>query len=228
VIRRIPAQSDSGISLVELLVTMFILSILGTVVVTFFASFTQTFTRERAASDSANIAAVGMNELTRVIRSGTEIEVQGQVLNNPVFLLAGNEDVTLYSFLDTDAASPTPVKVRFYVDTNRVLKETRWSSTIVNGKYFSFNTSPDSTRSVARLITTGPVNGLSLFTYYAADGTVIAPPATGSFSTDQLRAIASVRVTLSVQADPTRRADPVVLQNAVGIPNLGVSRVEQG
>jgi prepilin-type N-terminal cleavage/methylation domain-containing protein len=218
-------RDDAGFSLPELLVTILVFGIVGTMVVTFFTNVTRSFTEDRAASDSINIAAIGMDELTRVIRSGTEIEVQGQTLNNPVFVSAKNEDVTLYAFLDTNSANPKPVKVRFYVDTNRILKETRWDAYVVNAKYFSFNTAATSTRDIARLITPRVAPDLYLFTYYKADGTQLVVPTTGTFTTAQLRSIVAVKVTMTVQADLTERANPVRLENTVGIPNLGVSRV---
>ena len=219
------ARNDAGFSLPELLVTILIFGIVSTIITTFFIGVTRSFTEDRAATDSVNIAAIGMNELTRVIRSGTEIEVQNQTLNNPVFVAASNEDVTLYAFLDTDSANPKPVKVRFYVGTDRILKETRWDSYIVNTSYWAFNATATSTKDVARLITPRVSPDLYLFTYYKADGTILPVPTTGTFTTAQLRTIASVKVTMTVQADLTGRAKPVRLENTVGIPNLGISRV---
>ena len=40
-----------------------------------------------------------------------------------------------------------------------------------------------------------------------------------------LKDIATVKVTMTVQADPTGRADPVQIQNRVGLPNLVSSRL---
>jgi prepilin-type N-terminal cleavage/methylation domain-containing protein len=215
---------DRGFSLPELLVTIFIFGVASTIIVTFFINVTRTFTRDRAATDSTVIAAIGMNELTRVIRAGTEIEVQGQPLNNPVFVAARNEELIMYAFLDTDSANPRPVKVRFWIDSGRILRETRWDSYPVNTDYWGFNSFEKSSRPVARLIPPRVAPDKYLFTYYTADGTVLTPP-TGSFTPGQLRTIASVKVTMIVQADLTARAERVQLENTVGIPNLGVSRV---
>lgn len=223
-VRRLRA-AESGFSLIELLVTMFVLGLLSTVVVSFFVSMTTTFTRDSAATDSTNVAAIGMNEVTRVIRAGTEIPVQGQTLNNPVFVTAKNEEVTLYAYLDTDSASPTPVKIRFAVDSGRELVETRWNSYVINGSYWAFNATAASSRDIARLIKPHETGESWLFTYYLADGTILPVPGSGTFTTAQLRSIAAVKVTMTVQADLTDRAAPVTIQNTVGIPNLGISRL---
>ena len=220
-----PRHDDAGFSLPELLVTVFVFGVASTIVVTFFVNVNRTFTADRLQTDSTEIAAVGMNELTRVIRSGTEIEVQGQTLNNPVFVTAKNEELVMYSFLDTNSANPKPIKVRFWIDTDRVLKEQRWDSYIINTDYFAFNTASNYSRAVARLIPPRKSPDKYLFSYFTAAGAQLTPPSTGAFTTAQLRTIASVKVTLIVQADLTERAQRVQLENTVGIPNLGISRI---
>lgn len=219
------ATRDDGYSLPELLVTIFVLGILSTVVVSFYVSMTGAFTRDRAATDSTTTASVGMNNLTRVIRAGTEIRVQGQSLNTPVFLDAKNEELTMHAFLDTDSTDPRPVKIRFWINAQRELMETRWESRRVNGSYFVFDAQPSGTRVIARTVAPRASGQPWLFTYRAADNSSLTPPANGAFTESQLRNIAAVQVTLTVQADRTSRADPVTLQSTVGIPNLGISRV---
>ncbi|WAB82646.1 type II secretion system protein [Microcella daejeonensis] len=218
-------HEDAGFSLPELMVTIFVMGVLSAVVVSFYVAMTGAFTEDRSATDSTSTASVGMNNLTRVIRAGTEIRVQGQTLNNPVFIEAKNEDLTLHAYLDTDSTDPRPIKVRFWINAQRELMETRWDSTRVNGSYFVFDSTPESTRVIARTVATRTGTDPWLFTYRAADGTVQPVPTTGSFTTNQLRNIASVQVRLTVQADITSRAAPVTLQSTVGIPNLGISRV---
>jgi type II secretory pathway pseudopilin PulG len=222
--RRLRGDS-TGLGLSELVVTIFILGILSTIVVGLYVNVSRTFNEDSAATDSTNVAALGMNELTRVIRAGTEIPVQGQTLNNPVFVAASNEDVTLYAYIDTGSAAPQPVKVRFYINGSRKLIETRWNSYTINTSYWAFNTTVDTTKTVASFIKTRAAGEKYIFTYYKADGTQLVVPGTGTFTTNELRSIAAVQVTMTVQADLVERANPVTLQNTVGIPNLGISRV---
>jgi hypothetical protein len=170
------------------------------------------------------VAATGMNELTRVVRSGTELRlVGGGTQNAPVFVSATENAMTLYAYIDTDSATPAPIRVRFSIDSDRRLVETRWDATTVESPWaFVAEASPSYTRVIARSI---PVGADPLFTYFLKNGTELVVPPSGTFTEAQLRTIAAVRVQLTVQADITARAAPVVMRNTVSIPNLGISRV---
>jgi prepilin-type N-terminal cleavage/methylation domain-containing protein len=223
-------NDQAGMTLVELMVTIFVLGVLGTVVVTLFVNVSTTFTRDRAATDSTNVAAIGMNEITKVIRAGTTIRVAGSNLDDPVFEIADKEEMLLRSYLaDSSTGVLSPVKVELKINaTTRELTERRWTSTKNTAGYWIFSTTAGASRTVARTI---PVivpplkSGQKyLFTYYDKDSVELVIP-TGGLTLDQRRAVAAVGVTVTVQADLSGRAKPVTLQNTVGIPNLGISRV---
>ena len=217
-------------TLIELMVTIFVLGILGTVVVTLFVNVSTTFTRDRAATDSTNIAAIGINEVTKVIRAGTEIRVAGATLNDPVFVAADKEHMVLHAYLsDSSTGELAPVKVELRINpTTRELTERRWSSSKNGAGYWIFGGTPGATRTIARTIPaiSPPLaSGQKyLFTYYDAANVELVI-AVGGLTDAQRRAVAAVQVTVTVQADLSGRAKPVTLQNTVGIPNLGVSRV---
>ncbi|MBB5841805.1 type II secretory pathway pseudopilin PulG [Conyzicola lurida] len=218
-------------TLIELSTTILVLGILSTIVVSLFVNISTNFTRDRAATDSTNIAAIGMNEITRVIRAGTEIRVANVTLNDPVFVTANREEMTIYSYLaDSSTGVLSPVKVQLAVNaTSRELRETRWSSTKNSAGYWIFSTTPGATRTIARLIPpiTPPLTAGQkyLFTYYDSRGVELTMPASGGLTESQRRAVAAVQVTVTVQADLSARAKAFTLQNTVGMPNLGVSRV---
>jgi hypothetical protein len=208
---------------------MLLIGLVGSLVMTLTVTMDRAFTREQAATSSTSVAASGMNELTRVIRSGTEIPVHGQTLNDTVFTVLGPEEVVLHAYLDTDSTAPRPVRVRFALNGSRELVETRWDAqpvVIENRRYWTFPTEapPTVVRTVARQIPAAASGAAPLFTFLRANGTAISPlPAAPTAI--ELREVAAVRIRLTVQADPTGRARPVTLQNTVGIPNLSVSRV---
>lgn len=236
--RRVRRTDEAGTTLVELLVTMVVMSVLMIMVVSLVVSVNRNFTRDRASTDNTNIAANGMNEVTRVIRSGTEIRVQNQPLNDPVFLVATPESMVVRAYLDTNAATPAPIVVRLEVTTQRTLVEKRWNATAGTAPYWKFTnlpaapfqtassfwTKPAYTRTIASKITPA-TSTLKLFRYYTKDNVEVVPPGTGTLTLEQLRSIAAVTVSLSVQSDLTARAQPVVITNLVGIPNLGISRI---
>lgn len=227
-------RSDKGFGLIELIVAMFIFGIVGTLMVTMLVTVSRTFTEERAATDSTMVAAIGMNELTRVIRSGTQVPIAGGT-KLPVFVEAYSDKVILHAYIDTTSLNPTPTKIRFAVDpTTSELVETRWKSTPVAGEpdAFVFDSTPQSSRTIARKIIDAD-DGTPVFTYLAVVTDPLDPnfgqvqpldAATGVASAN-LAKISVVQIALNIQADVTDRARPVMLQNRVGIPNLGISRI---
>ncbi len=215
---RAARERDEGFTLAELLVTIALTALLTTIVLMFVTTMSKAFTRDRAASDSSMVASVGMNELTRVIRSGTTLRTTASN-NAPVFVAATDNEVTLYAYIDTSASLVKPVKVKFSIDSQRRLIETRWAAT-TSAAPWTFAATAYSTRTVARSI---PAGSDALFTYLDASSNALSTKT--AFTEAQLRTIAAVQVTLTVQADQTGRAKPVRLQNAVGIPNLDIPRV---
>jgi prepilin-type N-terminal cleavage/methylation domain-containing protein len=223
------AKDERGVSLIELIVAIALFAMLGTMVVSLFAGFSGAFSRDRAVSDSTSVAAVGMNEVTRVIRSGTEIAVSGSPVNAAVFAVAADDTVVLQAYLDTDAANPAPVLVRFAIDpVTQELMETRWKA-VKSTDFWAFPQYPAGTtlskRPIARQIVPRSASEPYLFRYLDVDGKALTFDVTGRLTDADRRKVAAVQVTLRVQADPTGETKPAVLQNTVGIPNLGVARV---
>lgn len=218
------ARGERGLTLPELLVTMFLLSMITALMVGTISGFSQAFTRDRSASDSTMVANTAMRELTRVVRSGTELRLSGGGSSNaPVFIDARPNALTMYAFVDASAAAPRPIRVRFEIDAQRRLIETRWAVTNAASPWtFAAMSSPYSSRPVARFI---PTTAGPLFEYLNKDGVPLVMPASGTLTAAQIKDVAAVRVTVTVQGDMTGRAEPVTVQNAVGIPNLGISRV---
>ncbi|WP_196250876.1 type II secretion system protein J [Cellulomonas sp. JZ18] len=215
-------HDDRGVTLPELLVTMLLMSILSLMVVGMVAGFSRTFAREREATDSTTIASAGMKEVTRVVRAATEIRPAGEPDNVPAFIDARPNELTLYAYIDTAAAAPKPVKVRFWIDPQRRLMETRWVTTSTASPWsFPATGAPTTVRPIARSL---PVTAPAVFEYLDKDNEPMAIPA-GGFSDAQKRLIAAVRVTLTVQTDPTGRAKAVTMRNAVGVPNRALDRV---
>jgi len=215
-------RDEAGVTLSELIVTMALMGMLLAMVMTIFVTFTRTFADERSASANTSAATIAMNELTRVIRSGTENPVASAALNEPVFSVASPENVVLQAYLDTDALDPEPVKVQFEITGDRTLVETRWDARALSSGYFTFYNTAASQRTVVRQIATG---GSPVFQFYTKDNVELTMPSSGSLSETDRRLIAAVKVTMTVQTDPSGDAKTATLENTVGIPNLGFSRI---
>lgn len=228
------ARADAGTTLAELLVTIMLLGFFLTILVGLVVNISRSFTEERAAGDNIRTASLAANEMTRVIRSGTEIRASGNPLNTPVFQSVGNESLTVHAFIDTEATDPRPVRVRFSVrtlgDGTRELREERFAAVASSGPYWTFSTTATSDRLLTRHVSARTGNQPWMFRYERADGTAVVPSTPGGLITDPavLRQVARVVVTVRVQSDVTSRARPMVITNEVGIPNLGIDRVGAG
>lgn len=217
----IDERRDAGVTLPELIVTMMIFAMITTLIMTFVITMSRTFTRDREQADSANVGSVGMNEVSRVIRSATELRItSGGSTAEPVFIEAGPNTMTLYSYIDSGTSSVKPIKVQFFIDSNRRLVEKRWNVTN-SASPWSFATTASSTRTIARSI---PVGAAALFTYLDKDSVPLSFTS-GVLSTTNRQNVAAVDVRLTVQSDLTSRAAPVELRSTIGIPNLGKTRV---
>ncbi|PZU48255.1 MAG: hypothetical protein DI566_03150 [Microbacterium sp.] len=223
---RVRKSGDAGFSLVELMVALGVFGLLMTLVVSLVISTVRGLNDQRAGMENSRVASTSMNELTRVIRAGTEIPVYGVADNDPVFVYAGAERLVLNAFIDAGtAADPPPVRVEFARNAANELVETRWYAYHVHTTYWAFNATSAFSRTVARSLL--PVDAaVPVFTYWDKNESQLVPPAGGTLTTAQIRNVASVKVTLRVQTDGSGRVAPVMIQNEVGMPNLGIARVE--
>jgi prepilin-type N-terminal cleavage/methylation domain-containing protein len=221
-LRRRPAAGDDGVSLPELIVTMALLGLFTTLVMLLVTSVSRSFTTERSATSSTMAASTGMNELTRVVRSGTVLQIVTGGADEPVFLDARANSMILYAYIDTSGAAPRPVKIQFSIDAQQRLRESRWNATASKAPW-TFDSTPRPARTIATSVVTTATQ--PLFTYYNKDGNALPVPAGGTLSAADRKLVAAVQIHLTVQSDTTGRAEPVEISNTVSIPNLGVTRV---
>lgn len=225
-IERPRGRRDSGLTLIELLVAMGVSSILIALVATMFVTTSRAFSDQEGATESARMASTAMNEVTRIVRAGTELPESGKTLNLPVFTFAGAEKIDMAAFIDAESSvDPAPVRVSFTRNAANELVETRWSAFRSEKIYWKFQTSAASSRTIARSLLP-PDSSRPLFRYFDKDGNALTPAAGASLTEDQRRNIASVQISMQVQANGSGRTAPVAIQNIVGLPNLGVARVE--
>lgn len=219
-------RDDSGMTLLELVVAMGISSILIALIASMFVTTSRAISDQDAALDNSRLASTAMNEVTRILRAGTEIPVYATSLNDPVFTYAGAEQIIMTSFIDSESSTdPAPLRVQFARNVDNELVETRYDAYHVHTTYWAFQATAASARTIARSLLP-PVATRPLFTYYDKSGAALTPAVGASLTATEIRNIASVQVTMQVQSDGSGRVEPVVIQNMVGLPNLGVARVE--
>ncbi|WP_345761939.1 PulJ/GspJ family protein [Diaminobutyricibacter sp. McL0608] len=213
-------KDDRGLSLIELIVAMFLTSIVLVVTVSLFVSTTKSANVAQSIDGGTRQASNGMNELARMIRAATpnpySNPAPGTPLNEPALTSASANSVTFYAYVNLTASGESPVKVTYTVNAQGRLAETQCKATTttagVNG-HWDFVTG---TACVTRYLCNSlPTTG-QLFHYLTAGGVEISPPGTDATLLPTIRAI---KVSLTIQ--PTGKANAVTLTNTVGMPNLG-------
>ncbi|WP_223691867.1 PulJ/GspJ family protein [Leifsonia poae] len=218
-------DDERGVTLAELIVAIGLLSLFISVVTGLYISSMRAMSVGRDVHQNSAQASNAMNEVSRVIRAGTDNPVNGQALNDPAFVKATGQQLTIYAYINLDGSAELPVEIDLSIASG-VLKETRWAATLDANGYWTFptdlvHTPPTSVRTLASTVSTA---GAPVYTYLKADGSVIPVPVGGIVDPTTLRSIAAVQVALTVQSSLTDSSQQVALQNTVGIPNLGLAR----
>jgi prepilin-type N-terminal cleavage/methylation domain-containing protein len=222
--RRLDPKSDSGLSLVELIVVMFITGIVLAIVGSMFINVAYVTANSNSTTTRSSIAANVMNEMSEVIRTAANNAVVTSDDPDPAIVSGTVSALTVYSYVDTSATNPMPSKVTFRVDSSGTVFEDRIVGT-VSGSYYVF-TGATTTRNLG-----GPVLATSLFTYLDASNQVVTPATAGtppSLSLLQRNAVASVKVTITIANNTTTKGstsapggnDPVTIIKTIGMPNL--------
>lgn len=202
------APRDQGLSLVELLVAMGVLSIVMVVVTNLFITVSTATQSANAARSAMGQASNAMDELTRVIRMGTPNPVAGNSAPDPAIMAGTAGGLTVISYVDSNELTPKPTKVEFSL-TAGVLQEKR--TAVASGSLAVF-TGPETTRVVATGLTS------VVFGYADADGAAITP------STFAQRALVrTVTVTVTAPNTTGRVSDPIVLTSTVLLTNSALA-----
>ena len=229
VVRR---DDDAGITLAELLITMFLSSLVLGLVATFFVQIARATTSANQSRQGSSIAANIANELSDTIRPATSLVVSGATKPDPAVVIGLPSKVTLYTFADNVATNVQPIRVQFEVTAANRLLESRWVATknATTGLWVfpAMTATPSSTRLfpgtiIAASAATTPATSASapLFSYYDSQSVEIIPAATG-LTQSQRESVASIRFTVRTRSEASTTAAVVTIQNTVGLPNLGL------
>ena len=219
-------NSDDGLTVIELLVAMLVLSIFSALVINLYVSTTKSVAMSSSMNLNTRVAANTMNELTRVIRASGNNSLGGALLESAV-QVATREKLTVYSTVDASIPDLRPSKVEFAINpSTRQLVERRWlAKNGVNELWDFSGTLPlASTRILPGTYLTPPTSATDyFFTYLAADRvtelkTNVATTA-GLSEADRLK-VAYIKVTIVVRNSDNAQSAPVTISNIVALPNL--------
>lgn len=215
---------DSGITLVELTVSMTIMMIASTALLYAFVQGMNASMVSQSRTADALTAKTATENATKALR--TAVDPDGAGVGMKAFESAGPEDVTFYAALGNrtglPAADTKPVKVRIWRDGAQLKITTIQSS--VNGSGTVVWTGTGSTRIVASdLVSTGN----PIFTYLASGdltaSTTTTPttslPLSGSnIAAAALNNIDAVEARVSIQSS-SRRGTPTTATSRVALLN---------
>ncbi|MEI8055786.1 MAG: prepilin-type N-terminal cleavage/methylation domain-containing protein [Actinomycetes bacterium] len=210
--RDIRRSGSAGFTILELLVTMSLMGVLGTVMFSTVVSVTRTVTHNEANADSVDIARVGLNRLSKNIRSGMSIQQSG-LSDLPALAEIGPNKITVYGSL-----GPTPTKITYSINANRELEESWYAGNSASNPYWTFATTPR-VEVIARKI---PTTAAALFTFLDEGGAAITNQTSTAYA--DLSLVRSVAISLTVDSNPARGGGPVTLVNTVVLPNLGIAK----
>lgn len=219
---RLP-RGDAGLSLGELVVTMFITSLVLAVGATMFVSTLQQSSFARSKVNATSSARIAMESVSRDVRVAVR-----PTDATPAISFAGARELIMYVSrgASTGATSPVPTKVWYWVNpSSGCLMRASAVGTLSGGAY----TWPaDSPRPTGGCVTAGRFNtdGSALFTYYPLMTTSVPSPApvvptgTSSLTAAQRVTLASVTVTVRVSDPDATTVRPVVVSESVSMINL--------
>jgi len=215
-------RDESGMSITELVVTMMVTSILLAIVASMFINVAKVTANSNASNSRSSVAANVMEGITKVIRTAANNDVAGSEDPDPALVVGLPNSLTILSYVDTSALTPSPTKVVYRVDANGNVLEDRYASSLSAGYWVFASTA--STRTLG-----GPVQTLtgtdSLFVYLDATNKVVTP-ASGGLTLLERDTIASIRVNVRILNALSTGADPIVVTNTIGMPNLKISRTD--
>ncbi len=215
------ADDESGLSLVELIVAMFLSALILALVASFFSQVTRITSTSVQTGNSSAVASTAIFEISNVVHEATTIPVSGAAPLLAVNTAQPNK-LVIYSYVDV-STSVTPVPTRVTFDaTGSTIIETRCVAT-ASGSFWVFTScSSTSTRNMGGNVVAPTGIQLSPFTYLNSTGGTIAL-VSGSVPPASMLLIASIQVSVNIRAAGATTA-PVYLTRNVGMPNLGLQK----
>lgn len=216
-------DDSSGLSLVELLVSLGLSVMIMVMVASMFIQVTRITTASNQTHNSNGVAANVANELSAVLRVATTLAKNNVATPDPAIVTGTRSSVTMYSLSNTSATNPAPVRVTFTLSAAGRVTEDRCVG-VASGAYWTFGScSSTSSRILGDGILAPTGVGNQLFTYLDVNGASLVPGSggLGSLTAAQRALVAKIIVIVRAQA-PGSETDAVLVTNTVVLRNLGL------
>lgn len=212
---------DAGTSLAEVLVSMVLLGVIGTITSTALVSgqraSTGTTTRVQATGD----VRVAHAAATKALRTATTATVSptAPFVSSSALTAAGSRSVTFYAH---DRAATGPTRTTYEALSDGRLVETRVAATVVpasgtDAAYFTW-TAPPRARVLLRDVAAGTVLRYYDVTTACPAGCELVPSGTpATLTAAQLVLVDAVEISLSVDRLSSGRTQRVTVTNRIGV-----------
>ena len=240
------ARPDAGFSLTELMVSMFITSlvIVTTVAltITFQRTNAQNFSRQEQI-DTGRAAVEAMSRSVRTAIKPAQLATNCSGCTDDAFLAGSGTSMRFYGNLDNSGNLVGPTRVTYTLVTSgaeagQLIEEKQVPDSPVPGAtgytYCNAKAAGASAACKSRLTTRpvafGVVNdaGTPIFRYFDQTGAELVPPVGGSLSVAELARVLAVEMLVTVQADNPIKAPPTTYIQRVLLPNAqAVIRLEE-
>jgi prepilin-type N-terminal cleavage/methylation domain-containing protein len=206
-------RDDRGFTLVELLVTMTLLSVVMALI-TGSAIFLQRSLNETDQRfDDLAQARLAMDVSTKWLRSAVTVARTDTTEDTQPFTQATRARVDFMANVGLSGASGAPQRVELQIVNGNQLREQVWRGVITAGGEWQPSGAPR-TRTVARGLTTS-----QLFTFFDDAGADLTPAGATNMTVVDRERIRRVGIAISVRQAPVIDVPPSQLNNRVALPN---------
>lgn len=204
---------EEGITLVELLVTMTLMGIVGSLIFAGVLGLTRTAAVADRVTFDQGFGRNALSLISRDVRAAARV----QQSSDPAFVHAGPDSAEFTANLRTGEESTL---IHIEVDASRKIVVTATEPEPGSeAPDLVFDPADEAERYIASYV----VNTDPIFQYFAADGTPLdAFDGTGNLSESDRRRIASVEITLDLNRAPIQ-TDSTRLTTTVRLPNAGAT-----
>lgn len=209
-------QRQRGVTLVELLVVLIVMSVISTMIVGTWFALAQGYSRESQSSEQRDFAQQAVERLTRELR---DAQAAPSALTSPAAIVGtdlGPYEISFNtSFNTTTASNPTSVPrlVRYVLTDGTLYRD-------LAGPDRTFGTADDS-RGILVEHVVNEGQGVDLFQYYYYDGTgrMVHSTGTSQVPSSLTNRIKAIKVTLLVDLQPGRSPEYMKIVNMVQLRN---------
>jgi phage tail protein X len=221
---------DQGMSLAELVVTIGLMALIGTMVASVSIVVMRTYTGVQSRIENSSQAELGIAAAGKVLRTAILPEQLEDTVcvgcGGTAIIQAGPNTVTFYANVGDTTIGPSKVTLVAAADpqrpgTWRLLQQTEAPRSTGAGTYtFCDRTKPATCTIRDHVLSRGLLSSApGVFTYYDYEGNVMA----SSSVAGNLSRVSSVDIVLSVKADPGEDVPSRTTVSRVRLPNVEIN-----